>query len=262
MENDSENGKKTATIRLYAELNDFVRPNRKQTDFDYSFLVPVTVGEIIESLGIPLSEVDLILIDGDSENFGYRLRGGERISVYPVFESFDIGSLSRLRREPLRSSRFILDAHLGKLAKYLRMFGFDTLYSNSLEDRQIIRIAVAEHRIILTRDKSLLCSKEVNHGYFIRSIWVMEQLKEVLDKFDLYSQIVPLSRCLICNEGLSAIGKEEVKGRIDEEIIRIFDSFYHCPVCDKIYWEGSHYGEMVRFIDRFSRQGMEPGQGQ
>lgn len=255
MKSNSENGKKSATIRLYAELNDFVRQERKQTDFDYSFLVPVTVGEIIESLGIPLSEVDLILVNGNPEKFGYRLKGGERVSVYPVFESFDIGQLTKLRGEPLRISRFILDAHLGKLAKYLRMFGFDTLYDNNLDDRTIVKIAGEERRIILTRDKSLLCSREVQYGYFVRSIYVKEQIREVLDKFDLYSQIVPLTRCLVCNGLLTEINREKVEGRLDREITRIFREFYYCRDCDKIYWEGSHYEEMLRFIDRFTREG-------
>jgi uncharacterized protein len=247
MENINKH-KKTAAFRFYAELNDFLKNEWKQKCFEYSFSVPVTVGEIIESIGVPLSEIDLILINGESAGFDFKIKGDEMISVYPVFETFDISPLSRLGREPLRNSRFILDAHLGKLAKYLRMFGFDTLYENDFTDRQIIETAGKEHRIILTRDKDLLCSKDVVHGYFVRSIYVREQLSEVLEKFDLYSQVTPFSRCLICNGLLEKTSKSEIEDRIDSNILGYFNDFFKCDKCDKIYWEGSHYESMRGFI--------------
>jgi uncharacterized protein len=242
---------KTAVFRFYAELNDFLRNDRRQRCYEYSFQVPVTVGEIIESIGVPLSEIDLILINGESVGFNYRIKGEEMISVYPVFETFDITPISKLGRKPLRNSSFILDAHLGKLAKYLRMFGFDSLYERDFTDRQIIETAGKQHRIILTRDKDLLCSRDVLHGYFVRNISAREQLSEVLEKFDLYSEVTPFSRCLICNGLLEKIAKSEIDDRIDSDIIGYFNDFFICKKCDKIYWEGSHYESMHRFIQAY-----------
>ena len=132
---------KTVRLRFYAELNNFLPESEKQKSFDYSFPGPITVKEVIESMKVPPAEVDLILVNGKPVDFDYHVNESDYISVYPVFEQFDISAVSQLRKIPLRSSKFILDAHLGKLAKYLRMFGFDTLYKNDYSDNALREIA-------------------------------------------------------------------------------------------------------------------------
>ncbi len=244
---------KTIRLRFYAELNHFLPANLQQTSFDYSFPGPITIKEVIESMKVPLSEVDLILVDSKPVDFNYPVNDFDYISVFPVFEQFDISETSRLRKTPLRSSRFILDSHLGKLAKYLRMSGFDTLYENNYSDDAIRTIASQQSRIILTRDRDLLSSRQVTHGYYIRNINSKEQLLEVFIKFDLYSQINPLSRCLICNSNLSPIDKKDLAEDIDEETKKIFNEFYQCPSCNKIYWKGSHYDRMMNFLQSLKR---------
>ncbi len=174
-------------------------PGRKQKAFVQSFKTPVTVREAIESFGIPLSEVDVILINGTSVDLEHKLKECDYISVFPVFESMDVSAITRVRETGLRISLFVLDAHLGELAKYMRMLGFDTLYRSDIDDNEIISVARKEKRIILTRDKLLLNSKEVSRGYFVRSIEKHEQLREVVNKFDLYSQFKPFTRCMTCN---------------------------------------------------------------
>ena len=239
---------KTVQLRFYAELNNFLPQNKRQTCFAYSFPGPITVKEIIESMKVPPAEVDLILVNSKPVDFDYHVNESDYISVYPVFEHFDIHDVSKLRKTPLRSSKFILDAHLGKLAKYLRMFGFDTLYKNDYSDAALRKIAGEESRIILTRDKNLLNHKEVTHGYYVRAVLPKEQLSEIIVKFDLYSQFNPFTRCINCNRPLLKAEKTEIHDKVDADTWRIFDEFYMCLECNKIYWRGSHYDHMQEFI--------------
>jgi len=242
---------KSALIRFYAELNDFLPQSRKQKCFRFTFKGYITVKDAIESLGIPHSEVDLVLVNSVSVDFAFRLKEDDYISVYPVFECFDISSVTKNGKKPLRNTRFIADAHLGKLAKYLRMLGFDTLYEPDIEDSRVISIASKEKRIILTRDKSLLKSSDVDHGYYVRSISYKEQLSELILKFDLVSQMKPFSRCIVCNHSIFKINKSEILARIKNDTRKAFNEFYCCAKCDRIYWKGSHYERMKRFVLKF-----------
>jgi uncharacterized protein with PIN domain len=181
---------------------------------------------------------------------------GDIVSVYPVFETFDITSLVHLRAKPLRISKFILDVHLGKLAKYLRLCGFDTLYRKDYNDIEIINISSSEKRIILTHDVELLKNKKVTHGYWIRSQYLNEQLKEVLLRFNLKHQLLPFTRCLECNGLLTEVSKEDIMDRLLPETDKYFTDFRKCMECDRIYWEGSHYERMKRYIDNLINNGI------
>lgn len=217
--------------------------------FEYSFNGTPSVKDAIEALGVPHVEVDLILVNSISVDFLKKLRDGDMISVYPVFETFDITSLVHLRAKPLRHTKFILDVHLGKLAKYLRLCGFDTLYRRDLNDPDIIELSTSEERIILTRDIELLKNKKVTHGYWIRSQHLNEQLKEVFFKFDLVNQISSFTRCLECNGLLIDVSKEEILNRLLPETRKFFVNFRKCFDCNRIYWEGSHYERMKKYIE-------------
>lgn len=240
--------KKTIYIRFYAELNDFLPVSKRKKESAYSFKTPITIREALISIGIPIAEVDLILVNGNSETLKYKLRQDDRVSVYPVFESFDISTIGKIRSKALRKSKFILDCHLGKLAKYLRMLGFDTLYENNFEDEEIIKIACEQQRIILTRDKLLLKSKDITHGYYVRAIDKHEQLIEIVRKFDLYSQFKSFTRCMTCNSFLEPVKKALIIDRLDAETASNFTKFYTCRFCDKIYWKGSHFENMESYI--------------
>ncbi|MBN1598064.1 MAG: Mut7-C ubiquitin/RNAse domain-containing protein [Bacteroidales bacterium] len=246
--NDGVDIRKSAYFRFYAELNDFIPGSRKQRSFKHSFKTPVTVRELLESFGVPLSEVDLVLSNGEPVDLSYMVQEEDNISVYPVFETLDISPVKITNKPPLRVTKFILDAHLGKLAKYLRMLGFDTLYDNDFKDPEIISIAASQHRIILTRDKVLLKSKEVNYGYYVRAIEKHEQLREVVKKFDLNSQFKSFSRCMTCNSLLEQVEKNKIKLMVDEDTFRIFKEFYLCKNCKKVYWKGSHFLRMEKMI--------------
>lgn len=240
---------KQITIRFYEELNDFLpKPHRKKP-IEHTFFGTPTLRDIIESLGIPHTEVDLILANSQPAEFSYKPAGGDYISVYPKFETFDISTVTQLNPRPLRIIKFILDVHLGKLAHYLRMLGFDTLYRNNLDDPEIIDIALKEHRIILTRDKQLLKNGKVTHGYYVRSENPLVQIREVIGRFDLKHSAIPFSRCIECNGELEKITFIEAEPFLEEGTKENFDQFYRCKNCRRIYWEGSHYDRMVKLVE-------------
>lgn len=244
---------KQAIFRFYAELNDFLPPNWRQKDITYQFWGNPAVKDAIEALGVPHPEIDLILANNKSVDFRYKLKDKDRIAVYPVFELLDIRPLLRLRPTPLRQLKFIVDVNLGKLARYLRLLGFDTLFSTNYKDIEIIRIAEKEKRLILTRDKELLKNHRVLRGYWVRATEPNEQVKEILKKFDLSKEIKPFSRCTICNHELIKIPKSEILDQIPPRTKQHFNEFYHCEKCGRIYWPGSHYQRMRKMIDRWLR---------
>ena len=238
-----------AWFRFYEELNDFLPASRKKRSFSYSFDGNLSVKDAIEAIGIPHVEVDMILVNGISVDFSQKLKNEDNVSVYPVFESFDISAVTHLREKPLRNTKFILDVHLGKMAKYLRLLGFDTLYESSYNDNEIISISKAEKRIILTRDRGLLKNNKVTHGCWIRSQHTCEQLKEVISRFDLRAGAKPFTRCLECNSLLNDVKKEEISDFLPLRTKKYYDEFKHCPGCKRIYWEGSHYEKMKKHIE-------------
>ena len=239
-----------ANFRFYAELNDFLAPARQGVVIGYRFDGSPAIKDPIETLGVPHSEVDLVLVDGRSVGFDYRLRDGDRVAVYPVFESLDISPLQHLRAKPLRVIRFIVDVNLGKLARRLRMLGFDTLYGNDFDDREVVEIARRDRRIILTRDRRLLFRKAVTHGYWVRSDDPERQVGEVLQRLDLAAQVEPLKRCLECNGLIECVDRDAVWESLEPLTRRYYDEFYRCPDCGKVYWEGSHVDHMGEAIRR------------
>jgi predicted nuclease of predicted toxin-antitoxin system len=176
-----------ANFRFYEELNDFVAGEYYKQTITYRFGGQPAIKDPIEVLGVPYSEVDLILVNNESVGFDYRLKDGDRVAVYPVFECFNIASVQRLRARPLRVTAFIVDVNLGKLARRLRLLGFDAVHSNRLRDGEIVDIATREKRILLTRDRRLLFRKAITHGLWVRAADADTQLEEVLQHLDLYN---------------------------------------------------------------------------
>ena len=237
-----------ALFRFYAELNDFLPPSRRQVSFDQAFDGRPAVKDLVEAIGVPHTEVDLILVDGCSVDFAYPVRNDMRISVYSVFESIDIGAVTRVRAAPLRETRFVLDVHLGRLCRYLRLAGFDTLYRVDARDAELAVISSEEGRILLTRDENLLKRKIVTRGYSVRHTSPRHQLSEVLQRFDLFGRVEAFRRCLRCNGLLRPVSKAEVSDRLLPKTRQHYDAFHMCRDCDRIYWKGSHYEAMNRFL--------------
>jgi len=231
----------TVFLRFYEELNDFLRADRRKTAFPVSFPEKRSVKDLIESLGVPHTEVDLVLVNGRSTGFDYRPQDGDRIAVYPVFEAIDITSISRLGRPPLRKPAFIADVHLGKLVRRLRLLGLDTAFIPNASDERLVAISLEEHRIILSRDRGLLKHRAVTHGICPHSTCPDEQAREVIRRIDLERFIRPFSRCLLCNGRLRAAEKNEVGNRLPAKTARFAKTFTICPSCEKVYWPGAHW---------------------
>ncbi|MFO7962930.1 MAG: Mut7-C RNAse domain-containing protein [Desulfobacterales bacterium] len=240
-------------LRFYEELNDFLPSRESKRTFSRRIDEPADVRNILDMLGVPVSAVDLVLVNGLSVPFAHTLENGDRVAVYPRFESFDISTVTRVRDAPLRRPRFILDVHLGKLAKYLRLLGFDSLYHNNLSDDHIIRIAETGDRTILTRDRNLATSAKVFRAYRMQTTSPQKQVVEVIDRFQLSSAVRPFSRCLSCNAAVQKIGIKQVRDRLDPRIASRFSDYTMCTGCGKIYWKGTHYESMVRFVQQVTQ---------
>ncbi|MCX6165409.1 MAG: twitching motility protein PilT [Ignavibacteriae bacterium] len=234
-----------AKFRFYEELNDFLPERRKRISFEFSFEGNPAVKDIIESFGVPHTEVDLIIVNGVSVAFNYNLKDGDYVSVYPVFENLDISNLTHLREKPLRNPKFICDVQLGRLAKYLRMLGFDTLYNNKYNEKEVIKISNVEKRTVLTRNVFLLKNSLVVRGYWIRSQDPHAQIIQVIHYSDLLSQMKSFYRCSECNGLLEPVSKDIILDRLLPNTKKYFNEFHKCNSCDKIYWKGSHYKKIL-----------------
>jgi uncharacterized protein len=240
---------RTSFFRFYEELNDFLPEQFFKEIYPFSFNGTPSVKNIIETIGVPHTEVDLILVDGISVGFEHQLKGNEQVSVYPVFESLDIFPIIKLRVKPLRKIRFVVDVNLGKLAKKLRLLGFDTYYRNDLNDDEIAEISISEKRIILTRDLGILKYGNVTHGFWIRSDDPKAQLTEVIERLQLKNLFKPFTRCSQCNGSLKRITKEHLKNRIPDDILSFHKIFWECQGCRQIYWKGSHFDKINDWIE-------------
>jgi len=235
-------------FRFYEELNNYLPKEMRKVWFEYSFTGWSYVQDVIQSLGIPLNEIDLILVNQQSKSFDYLLKNGDRVSVYPVFERFDVSEISQVREKPLRNPTFICDVHLGRLCKYLRMLGFDTLYSNRYTPEELITFSVQKKRILLSKSYRLTHHKDVDRSYLIRSADPLEQIKDLIGKLDLWGKADPLTRCLNCNDRLVTAEKQEILHRLQALTAMYYTEFLRCPACDQIYWKGSHFENMLEFI--------------
>ena len=238
------------SFRFYEELNDFIAPARRHRNFTLACPAASTVKHAIEAIGVPHTEIELILIDGISVGFGERLRSGNHVAIYPKFESLDISPLLRLRNHPLRVTRFVADAHLGGLARLLRMAGFDTIYDNHFADAEIERIADSDRRIVLSRDRELLKRRSISRGCYIHALKPDAQLAEIIARLDLAGSLSPLSRCLECNVPLEAVAKAQVIERIPPSVRERHQRFSTCGACRRIFWEGSHWQRMRERLAR------------
>ena len=246
-----------ATLRFYAELNDFLPAENRDRSVERPFNVRPSIKDLIEAAGVPHTEVDLLLVNGESVDFAYPVRDGDRISVYPVFESLDIAAVTRVRPTPLRELRFVLDVHLGRLAVYLRLAGFDTVYRNDLDDAELAGIA-AGGRVLLTRDQGLLKRRAVTRGYWIRATSPRTQLAEVLRRFDLSGAVRPFCRCLRCNARVRRVPKADVVTELPPRTRQYYDEFFRCPGCGRIYWRGGHFDALRRLLEHAMNEARAP----
>jgi uncharacterized protein with PIN domain len=244
---------KSANFRFYESLNDFLLPSKRNASIIYNFNDYPAIKHAIETIGVPHPEIDLILVNGAPVDFLYSLHNNDEAEVYPAFATSGFPeSWSRTGQQPF-PEKFILDVHLGKLARALRLFGFDTSYANNYTDKTIVQIAEAEKRIVLTRDVNLLKHKSVTVGYWLRSQFVEEQLTEVIKRFKLIAKFRPFERCVECNGRIIKVDKETILNKLLPKTILYYNDFFQCTCCKRIYWRGSHYEQMQQFIKRIEK---------
>lgn len=239
----------TAAFRFHEELNDFLAPARRRQAFTVPCAEAGTTKHMIEALGVPHTEVELILVNGESVDFGRLLQDGDRVAVYPRFEATDVAPRVRVREYPLRTPRFVADAHLGGLARMLRMLGFDTLYDNRIHDDAIVAICEQDGRIVLTRDRELLKRRTVTHGCYVHALKPAAQLQEIVERLDLARSARPFALCLHCNVPLRPVDKASVVDRLPPRVQMHYDRFSICDRCGRVYWEGSHWLHMRQMLD-------------
>ncbi len=236
-----------ATFRFHGSLNDFLPPARRDVSVERVFEGTPAVKDTIESVGVPHPEVDGIVVNGRPVGFDRRLGDGDTVDVYPL-ESRPRSDELPLIPAPPAPPRFVLDAHLGRLAAYLRLLGFDAAYASLADDADLARVSHDEQRILLTRDRGLLRRRIVGLGYLLRSDDPREQLREILDRFELRRDARPFTRCIRCNGRIEPVQKSDILHLLEPKTIRYFDTFGRCDACGSIYWQGSHFRRLDDFL--------------
>ena len=202
----------------------------------------------IEALGVPHTEVGAIRVNDVAVDFAYRLAPGDRIDVYGLEAAESLPEAVPLQPDPPAPARFVADTHLGQLARYLRLFGFDTLYPDDYADDELARISAGDGRILLTRDRGLLKRKIIRFGYCVRSTDPRRQIGEVIRRYDLSGEVRPWQRCVRCNGMLQPVEKEAILHCLEPKTRLYYDEFQQCDGCGQIYWQGSHFQRMQAFI--------------
>jgi uncharacterized protein with PIN domain len=238
-----------ASVRFYGPLNDFLPRAHTQATLVFRFDSGTSVKDLLESLGVPHTEIDCLVLNGHAIDFSYLVRDGDRVAAYPPFHTIDVPAGARLGPPTQPEPRFIADVHLGRLAAYLRLAGFDVEYRNDYEDRVLVATASREDRTVLTRDVGVLKHAALRRGYFVRDTQPGRQLVEVLRRYDLVERAAPFTRCVRCNRRLVRVSKQDVLEALPPRTREHYHEFSRCAACGRVYWPGSHYSRMRVFLD-------------
>jgi len=246
----------TASYHFHGDLRDLLRPRwRDQNPVVQKVTRKASIKDVLESMGVPHTEIDRIEWQGNQVDFSFQVAPGHSFHVYSITPPWDVSRPTVLRPTPVSAVRFIVDVNVGKLARYLRMSGVDTLYDPGWDDEEILRQTGLTNRIVLTRDSGLLKRKQVEFGRYVRAEKIDCQLREILDLFGLAGQIRPFSRCLGCNTILQPVSKEDVMNRLEPLTRKYYETFSICPACDQVFWAGSHIEHMRHQFPDLFRQG-------
>ncbi|RIK42938.1 MAG: twitching motility protein PilT [Chloroflexi bacterium] len=237
-----------AFFRFFGELNDFLPSVQREQTLVAPLNGSVTVKHLIESLGPPHPEIEAIFANQEPVNFEYVVQSGDRVDVHPVSTVNGVVRVRPLRPPLTPPLRFVLDTHLGQLATYLRLLGFDALYRNDFDDAELAQISATETRVLLTRDRGLLKRKCVIYGYCVRVSEPRQQLVDLLRRYRLTAAIQPWRRCLRCNGLLRTTAKAAILDQLEPKTRLFYDDFQQCDTCGQIYWQGSHHARMEAFV--------------
>lgn len=237
-----------ARFTFYDTLNYFLPHRHKHQTIEHRFAWRASVKDMIESLGVPHPEIYLIGINGVSVDFNHIVRDGDDVHVYPVGVTAALRHAIPLIPPYPGRPRFVLDTHLGRLASYLRMMGYDTLYRNDFHDDELAYISHYQKRILLTRDIGALKRSLVIYGYYVRATAPRAELVEVCGRYQLAAHIRPFHHCMKCNGVLCPVDKNHIAHVLPLRILQNFESFHQCQSCRQIYWKGAHYEKMAQLL--------------
>jgi uncharacterized protein with PIN domain len=249
-----------AYFRFFANLNDFLPPGQRAASIPVPLPGIAAVKHPIESLGVPHPEIELILANGQPVDFRYQVQADDQIEVFPPDAAPAIEGAPLLRPPLAPPLRFVLDTHLGQLATYLRLLGFDSSYRNDYDDAELACISQEQQRVLLTRDRGLLKRKSVVYGYCVRVNESRQQLIDVMRRYRLLAEICPWRRCLRCNGLLEPAEKAQVLDQLAPKTRLYYDVFQRCQACGQIYWQGSHHARMQAFVEGVLREVSEAGE--
>ncbi|MBF6047498.1 hypothetical protein GO001_20035 [Streptomyces sp. NRRL B-1677] len=225
-------------LRLFA--NSELRRERAPVAIDASS----SLGHVVESLGVPLTEAGALLVDGRPAAVSHVPSAGESVEVRAV---------ERPQRVPGAPLRFLLDVHLGTLARRLRLLGVDAAYeSEDIGDPALAALSAAERRVLLSRDRGLLRRREIWAGAYVYSDRPDEQLRDVLSRFA--PVLAPWTRCTACNGPLADAAKDTVAERLEHGTRRTYDVFAQCTVCERVYWRGAHHSRLEAIVEDAVRE--------
>jgi uncharacterized protein with PIN domain/sulfur carrier protein ThiS len=229
----------TARFRFYSPLSAFLPRERREAPFDYACARAATLKNAIEALGVPHTEAARIVVNGQPATLDRIVREGDAVEVHP----WEV--------QPLPEAwRFLADAHLGGLARFLRMLGYDTLHDNGYRDAEIRRLAWQERRVVLTRDRELLKCREIARGCYVHELKAQAQLREVAARFDLAAGARPFTLCLCCNLPLERVARASVAPLVPPQVRARHEQFHRCAGCGRVYWPGSHFERMRAALER------------
>jgi len=238
----------TVRLNLHGDLDFFLRSVARGRSIERSLSEKTSVKDVIESCGVPHPEVDLILVDGQPVDFHFGIASAADIELYPA--GTPSTPFTEQRLQVVTAAKFVADGHLGRLARNLRLLGFDVAYDPRAEDRQLLRVMERENRALLTCDRRLLMHAVVRTGYCPRSQNSDEQTVEVIRRFDLLGSITPFTRCIRCNAPLRNIAKAEIIERLEPLTKIYYEQFRRCTGCDQIYWPGSHFSKLQKRLEQ------------
>jgi uncharacterized protein with PIN domain len=229
-----------ADLQFADELLMFLAPRHRSGRAQVTCDGTSTLGHVIESLGVPLPEVGGLAVDGNPAGAACRLSGGQ------------VAEVAAIRRpQPLPAARFVLDVHLGTLARRLRLIGIDTAYANDRDDAVLVIEANAGQRVLLTQDRGLLMRRKLWMGAYVRGPDPDDQLRDVLDRFA--PPLAPWTRCIACNGVLAAVDKADIEQSLLPGTRRTYQEFARCEACGRAYWHGAHSERLVAIVDRATR---------
>ncbi|MDR7302441.1 Mut7-C RNAse domain-containing protein [Haloactinomyces albus] len=246
MASDTAGTHPTLRVRPDRELWSFVAPRHRREQVLVRYDGTASLGHVVQSLGIPLTEVGALLVDGVPTEHSQRPGPAATVEIRPV------------ERPQAIRAHFVLDVHLGTLARRMRLLGIDTAYRNDAEDGALIEQSAREERVLLSKDRGLLRRRALWSGAFVRGTRPAEQLADVLGRFA--PGLNPWTRCLACNGELAAVAKSEVVDELEPGTRRCYDVYARCRSCGRVYWRGAHADKLDAIVAE--ARSMHPDRGE